>query len=76
VTYIIFWLPKFQEFALQGFYEQFSDCFYRSESRDHFFKYMAGQFSDLERKSIEPIALSAISHRRFKAKMLFNIGKI
>lgn len=43
---------------LRGFHEQFSDCFYRSESRDHFLKYMAGQFSELERKSIEPIALS------------------
>jgi SRSO17 transposase len=43
---------------LKGFHEQFSDCFLRSESREHFFKYMAGQFSDLERKSIEPIALA------------------
>jgi SRSO17 transposase len=43
---------------LSGFHEQFADCFQRSESRDHFLKYMAGQFSDLERKSIEPIALA------------------
>jgi SRSO17 transposase len=43
---------------LKGFHEQFSDCFQRSESREHFYKYMAGQFSDLERKSIEPIALA------------------
>ncbi len=43
---------------LKGFHEQFSDCFQRSESRDHFLKYMAGQFSPLERKSIEPIALA------------------
>ena len=43
---------------LKGFHEQFSDCFYRSESRDHFYKYMVGQFSELERKSIEPIALT------------------
>lgn len=43
---------------LKGFHEQFHDCFQRSESRDHFFNYMAGQFSPLERKSIEPIALS------------------
>lgn len=43
---------------LVGFHEQFSDCFYRSESREHFFNYMSGQFSDLERKSIEPIALA------------------
>ncbi len=43
---------------LKGFHGIFSDCFHRSESRDHFFKYMAGQFSELERKSIEPIALN------------------
>ena len=43
---------------LRGFHEQFADCFNRSESREHFFNYMAGQFSDLERKSIEPIALA------------------
>ena len=43
---------------LTCFHEQFADCFPRSESRDHFFKYMAGQFSPLERKSIEPIALA------------------
>jgi SRSO17 transposase len=42
---------------LKGFHEVFSDCFYRSESRDHFFRYMVGQFSELERKSIEQIAL-------------------
>lgn len=43
---------------LKGFHEQFADCFQRSESREHFSKYMAGQFSPLERKSIEPIALA------------------
>jgi len=43
---------------LRGFHEQFADCFHRSESREHFFNYMAGQFSPLERKSIEPIALA------------------
>ena len=43
---------------LSGFHEQFADCFQRSESREHFLKYMVGQFSPLERKSIEPIALA------------------
>jgi len=43
---------------LREFHQQFSDCFNRSESREHFYNYMAGQFSDLERKSIEPIALA------------------
>jgi SRSO17 transposase len=44
--------------VLRGFHEQFYDCFQRSESREHFLKFMAGQFSPLERKSIEPIALA------------------
>ena len=42
---------------LQGFHDAFRDCFARSEPREHFFRYMVGQFSQLERKSIEPIAL-------------------
>jgi len=43
---------------LRAFHEQFVECFVRSESREHFFNYMVGQFSELERKSIEPIALA------------------
>jgi SRSO17 transposase len=39
------------------FQSTFHDCFERSESREHFFHYMVGQFSDLKRKSIEPMAL-------------------
>lgn len=43
---------------LKGFHSQFSDCFIRSEPREHFFQYMVGQLSDTERKSIEPMALA------------------
>ena len=43
---------------LKGFHENFADCFHRSESRENFFRYMSGQFSQLERKSIEPIAIA------------------
>ena len=43
--------------ALQEFQAAFHDCFARSEPREHFFDYMVGQFSALERKSIEPMAL-------------------
>ena len=43
---------------LKGFHDNFYDCFHRSESRGHFFKYMVGQFSELEHKAIEPIALN------------------
>jgi SRSO17 transposase len=42
---------------LWEFQSAFHDCFARSEPRAHFFDYMVGQFSKLERKSIEPIAL-------------------
>jgi SRSO17 transposase len=49
---------------VEGFMEElwefqsiFHDCFARSEPRIHCFDYMVGQFSKLERKSIEPIAL-------------------
>jgi hypothetical protein len=42
---------------LWEFQSAFHDCFLRSEPRAHFFDYMVGQFSMLERKSIEPMAL-------------------
>jgi SRSO17 transposase len=42
---------------LQEFQAAFHDCLPRSEPRAHFFDSMVGQFSKLERKSIEPMAL-------------------
>jgi len=60
-------VPKFdlnaqdiEEFnhELSCFHSEFHDYFKRSESRGHFLNYMSGQFSELERKSIEPIALN------------------
>jgi SRSO17 transposase len=42
---------------LWEFQAAFHDCFARSEPRAHFFDYLVGQFSPLERKSIEPMAL-------------------
>src|SRR5215813_2188224 len=42
---------------LQAFHDHFRSCFFRSEPRGHFFNYMVGQFSELARKSIEPMAL-------------------
>jgi SRSO17 transposase len=59
-------VPKFEVVAqdvedftdeLRTFHQQFADCFSRSEPRENFFRYMTGQFSGLERKSIEPVAL-------------------
>ena len=42
---------------LQAFHDHFRACFSRSEPRGHFFNYMVGQCSELERKSIAPMAL-------------------
>jgi len=42
---------------LKAFHEDFKNCFKRSEPRKNFFRYMVGQLSNIERKSIEPIAL-------------------
>src|SRR5262249_30524354 len=49
---------------VEGFMEElwefpsaFHDCFARSEPRVHFFDSMVGQWSQRERKSIEPMAL-------------------
>lgn len=42
---------------LKEFHATFHDGFSQSEPRENFFRYMVGQLSDLERKSIEPIAL-------------------
>jgi len=42
---------------LSEFLDGFSDCFGRREPAEHLQTYMLGQFSDLPRKSVEPIAL-------------------
>jgi SRSO17 transposase len=44
---------------LGKFLGEFDDCFGRSEPREHLRAYVQGQLSNLPRKSIEPIALSA-----------------
>lgn len=63
----IFSIPKFDLRAgdvesffdeLQTFQGEFAHCFQRSETRENFGRYMTGQFAELERKSIEPIALA------------------
>ncbi len=55
---------------LKGFHENFADCFFRTELRENFYRYMVGQFSDLERKSIEPIA-TAVEHGQVRAMQRF-----
>ena len=56
---------------LKGFHQNFADCFHRSESRDHFLRYMVGQFSELERKSIEPIAFAVKGGNKVRAMQRF-----
>ena len=43
--------------ALTEFVGEFADCFGRSEPREHLGHYVRGQLSNLQRKSVEPIAL-------------------
>jgi SRSO17 transposase len=43
--------------ALHEFLAEFADCFGRLEPRDHLRHYVRGQLSNLQRKSVEPIAL-------------------
>ena len=43
--------------ALAEFVAEFADCFGRSEPREHLNHYVRGQLSNLQRKSVEPIAL-------------------
>src|SRR6056297_1457747 len=66
---------------LKGFHENFTDCFFRTELRENFFRYMVGQFSDLERKSIEPIAIAVKNGQvramqRFVSTAVWDDGKI
>jgi SRSO17 transposase len=42
--------------ALADFLNEFDDCFGRSEPREHLGRYVRGQLSNLQRKSVEPIA--------------------
>ncbi len=44
---------------LRKFITEFDDCFTRKEPREHLHTYVAGQLSDIPRKSVEPIALAA-----------------
>jgi SRSO17 transposase len=47
------------ELLLWEYLARFDDCFVRKDTRAHLPVYVRGQLSDLERKSVEPIALEA-----------------
>jgi len=86
----LFSIPKFNvderdigEFIneLKCFHGEFSDCFTRSEPKENLFRYMVGQFSELERKSIEPIAINVEggkvrSMQRFISDVVWDESKI
>jgi len=51
-SYYLYCVPQFEldrndvadlACELEGFHENFADCFHRSESRDNFYRYMSGQ---------------------------------
>ncbi|MDY0042781.1 MAG: IS701 family transposase [Desulforhabdus sp.] len=73
------WVPAIDNFIseLRGFHGYFADCFSRSEPRENFFRYMIGQFSQLDRKSIESIAVHVAggevrSMQRFVSDAVWN----
>ncbi len=42
--------------ALSGYLDEFADCFVSFDTRYHLKEYVSGQLSDLQRKSVQPIA--------------------
>jgi SRSO17 transposase len=44
---------------LGNYLQRFDDCFARRDTRAHLSTYVRGQLSDLDAKSVEPIALQA-----------------
>src|SRR5580693_5452944 len=47
------------EAEFTAFLGRFGDCFERKDTRSHLGVYVGGQLSDLQEKSVEPIALAA-----------------
>ena len=56
---------------LNNFMSRFVDCFQRSEQILHTFVYIKGLLSNLERKSVEPIALEFIDNPRGPRNLQF-----
>jgi SRSO17 transposase len=62
---------------LKEFLSEYDGCFSRSEPRENLHRYIVGQFSQVERKSIEPIALhveggDVRSMQRFISDVVWN----
>lgn len=62
-------VPDVEAFVdeLKHFHAQFAGCFVRREPRENFYHYMVGQFSHLERKSIEPIAVNVTGKEKVRS---------
>jgi len=45
---------------LSAFLKRFDDCFMRRDTGSHLHVYVEGQLSNLERKSVEPMALPSL----------------
>lgn len=63
-------LPELVE-AFGEYYLLFRDCFGRIENEDLSRSYLQGLLSGLERKSVEPMALSLLGEKRVKALQRF-----
>jgi SRSO17 transposase len=63
------WSFEFTD-LIQGFIEQFEPCFYRKEPKANFGRYIIGQLSELNKKSIKPIAKS-LSDAKVRAMQFF-----
>src|SRR4030042_3359481 len=66
---------------LKVFHGKFKDCFYRVETKEKAFHYMVGQFSRLEKKNIESMALEVEgadprSMQRFISDAVWNEEKM
>jgi SRSO17 transposase len=69
-------MPKLREFLAE-----YDGCFSRSDPRENLYRYIVGQFSQVERKSIEPIAMQVEgaevrSMQRFISDVVWNESEI
>ena len=50
---------------LLKYLREYRDCFARSDTRGHLTTYVEGQLSQLDRKSVEPIALAEVDPKNW-----------
>ena len=60
--------------ALERWLERFRPCFKRAATFGHFLCYLLGLMTDLQRKSIEPIALACgVAVRTLQESLAFSV---